>query len=130
MTQEPGDVCAKTLMEMAGVNLTPAAMNDAVLVLIDMQNEYLAGTIAGADPAVARAQTLLQSAHACGAPVIHVAHKGDVGDLFDRDAHRGQIIDLLKPMRGETVIEKLRRIHLQARSFTRPFSSIAAVNSS
>ena len=52
---------AKTLMQLAGIDLTPPRLGDACLVLIDIQNEYLAGPLAlpDASPAIARATALL-----------------------------------------------------------------------
>jgi nicotinamidase-related amidase len=99
---------AKTLLQLAGADLKPARMADAVLVLIDMQNEYLDGPIAvtGAGPAIARAELLLAEARALGAPIVHVAHKGSAGSLFDRAAARGQFIAAVAPRIGEAVIEK------------------------
>ncbi len=98
----------KTLLQMAGADLTPARFDEAVLVLIDYQNEYLSGPLAltGANEAVAEAALLLAAARAAGAPVLHVAHKGRAGSLFDRDDNRGHIIAALAPARGEDVIEK------------------------
>jgi hypothetical protein len=48
---------AKTLMQLAGIDLTPPRLGDSCLVLIDIQNEYLAGPLAlpDASPAIARA---------------------------------------------------------------------------
>jgi len=99
---------AKTLLELAGADLTPARVRDGVLLLIDFQNEYKSGPIAvsGAAPAIDAAKRLLEAARRDGAPVIHVAHKGRPGSLFDRDAERGQIVDELQPSEAETVIEK------------------------
>jgi nicotinamidase-related amidase len=98
----------KTLLELAGADLKPAKLHDATLVLIDYQNEYIAGPLAlsGAAPAIEHAARLLASARAAGAPVVHVAHKGRAGGLFDRDAERGQIVAALAPCGGETVVEK------------------------
>ncbi len=98
----------KTLLELAGADLKPARVSDATLVFIDYQNEYVAGPLGlpGAAPAIARAGRLLERAREAGAPVIHVAHKGRAGGLFDRDAERGRIIAALAPRSGETVIEK------------------------
>lgn len=98
----------KTLLQLAGADPRPARVAEATLLLIDMQNEYLDGPIAvdGADAAVAEAARLLAAARAAGAPVVHVAHRGRAGSLFDRDAPRGQIVDSLTPGPGETVIEK------------------------
>lgn len=99
---------AKTLMQLSGADLSPSKLKNACVVLIDMQNEYLEGPIAvtGAAPAVEKAAGLLAAAREAGAPVIHVAHKGAEGGLFDRDAPRGAIIPAVAPKSGETVVEK------------------------
>ena len=99
---------AKTLLQLSGADLTPAKLRNATLLLIDLQNEYLEGPIAlpGAEPAIAEAARLLEAARTAGAPVIHVAHKGRAGSLFDREAERGQIVAALTPGDGEAVIEK------------------------
>jgi len=98
----------KTLLELAGADLRPAKMSDAALVLVDYQNEYLSGALALPDAAQAiqRAVSLLTAARKAGAPIIHIAHKGRSGGLFDRDAERGQIAAALAPQPGEAVIEK------------------------
>lgn len=98
----------QTLLHLAGADLNPTHLSDASLVLIDMQNEYLEGPIAvtGAQPAIAGALKLLEAARAAGAPVIHVAHNGKAGGLFDRNAARGQIVEPLTPASGEKIIEK------------------------
>ena len=99
---------AKTLLELAGANLAPAKLRDGCLVLIDLQNEYVAGPIAvpTARAAIDEARRLLAAARQAGAPVIHVAHKGRAGGLFDREAERGQIVAALAPLDGEAVVEK------------------------
>jgi len=99
---------AKTLLQLAGADLAPAGLRTASLVLIDMQNEYVAGPIAvqGATAAIANAARLLNSARAVGTPIFHVAHKGRPGGLFDRTAERGQFAAALSPRAGELVIEK------------------------
>ncbi|WP_050404057.1 cysteine hydrolase family protein [Bradyrhizobium embrapense] len=99
---------AKTLMQLAGIDLTLPRLGDSCLVLIDIQNEYLAGPLAlpDAGPAIARATALLGRARESGAAIIHIAHKGAPGSLFDRSAERGAIIAPLSPRPGEIVIEK------------------------
>lgn len=99
---------AKTLMQLAGLDLTPPRLGEACLVLIDIQNEYLAGPLAlpDAGPAIARATALLNRARESGAAIIHIAHRGAPGSLFDRSAERGAIIAPLSPRPGEIVIEK------------------------
>jgi nicotinamidase-related amidase len=98
----------KTLLELAGADLTPATVHDAPLVLIDYQIEYVEGPLGlpGAAGAIERAARLLEAARAARSLVVHVAHKGRPGGLFDRDAERGQIVAAVAPRVGETVIEK------------------------
>ncbi len=98
----------KTLLDLAGADLKPAKVNNATLVFIDYQNEYVAGPISlpGAAAAIQRAARLLGLARDAAAPVIHIAHKGRPGGLFDRSAERGQVIAALAPRAGEVVIEK------------------------
>lgn len=99
---------AATILSLAGVVLTPPVLSDATLILIDYQNEYLSGplTLVGADVALERAAILLQAARAAGTPIIHVAHRGEAGDLFDRGAFRGAFIPAVAPVEGEAVVEK------------------------
>ena len=97
----------KTLLQLAGADLTPATLREASLVFIDLQNEYLSGPIAVAQPgAVIRwAEHLLAAARAAGAPVFHIAHRGRSGGLFDRGAPRGQIVAPLAQLPSEPVVE-------------------------
>ena len=92
---------AKTLLQLAGADLNPPRLADAALVLIDIQNEYLAGPLAlpDAEPAIARAAALLARAREAGAAIIHIAHRGKAGSLFDRSADRGAIVAELSPAR-------------------------------
>lgn len=98
----------KTLLQLAGADLTPPPLGEAVLVLIDIQNEYLAGPLAlpDAKPAIVRAAALLARARESGAVIIHIAHRGKAGGLFDRSADRGAIVAELGPRAKELVIEK------------------------
>lgn len=99
---------ARTLLQLAGADLTPAKIGEASLVLIDLQNEYLAGPIAlpDAEAAMANSAQLLASARQAGSPVFHVAHRGKPGGLFDRGAERGAIAAGVAPLASEAVIEK------------------------
>jgi nicotinamidase-related amidase len=99
---------ARTLLQLAGADLRPARLRDACLVLIDLQNEYLDGPMALPDAAAATATAarLLSQARRLGAPIIHIAHCGAPGGLFDRAAVRGAIIAAAAPIGSETVVEK------------------------
>ena len=81
----------KTLLAMAGADPNPPALADAVVVMIDYQNEYLSGALPlpGGAAAVAEAAKLLGRARGAGAPIIHIAHVGQPGGPFDRAAERG-----------------------------------------
>ncbi|WP_342642804.1 cysteine hydrolase family protein [Rhodoligotrophos ferricapiens] len=98
----------KTLLDMAGAKLQAPELSRSTLVLIDYQNEYVSGALplAGVDQAISAAAMLLEKARKAGARIIHVAHKGKPGSLFDREAERGQIIGAITPRADERVIEK------------------------
>jgi nicotinamidase-related amidase len=98
----------KTLLQLAGADLSLPSLGQSCLVLIDIQNEYRNGPLAlpGADTAIDGAARLLARARSEGAAIFHIAHKGKAGGLFDRDAERGAIVEQLTPRAGEAVIEK------------------------
>ncbi len=99
---------ARTIIELAGRRIATPPLGEATLVLIDTQNEYREGPLklVGVEAAIGRAAALLRAARRAGARVIHVAHKGAPGGLFDRAQRRGDFIDDLKPAVGEPVVEK------------------------
>lgn len=98
----------KTLLELAGADLSLPRLGESCLVLIDIQNEYVAGPLAlpAANAAIASAKRLLARARESGAAVFHIAHSGRPGGVFDRTAERGAIVESLKPLAAEPVIEK------------------------
>ncbi|WNK00445.1 cysteine hydrolase family protein [Thalassospiraceae bacterium LMO-JJ14] len=99
---------AKTLLEMSGADLTPNAVSDSVLILIDCQNEYVSGALplVGIDQAMENARVLLELFRAAGSPVIHIQHEGKPGGAFDLSDPRGAIDARVAPVDGETVIRK------------------------
>jgi nicotinamidase-related amidase len=98
----------KTLLELSGADMRPPPLSGAALVIIDAQNEYLDGKLAlpGVKPATEALARLLAKARAAGAPVVHIQHKGKPGGLFDVEGRGGAIIDRVKPVAGETVVQK------------------------
>jgi nicotinamidase-related amidase len=98
----------KTLLEMAGADLTPPPLAEAVLVLIDCQNEYVTGALPleGVEAALERLAALLVRARAAGTPVVHIQHRGRAGGAFDLDQPRGAIHEAVAPLGGEIVIAK------------------------
>ena len=97
-----------TLFQLTGTEHTAANWQDAVLVIVDAQNEYRIGDMKLPDiePAIAQIQCLLKAARQHGTPVVHIRHIGVAGYLFDPEGPRGQIFDELTPIDGETVIDK------------------------
>jgi nicotinamidase-related amidase len=97
-----------TLLDLAGRAIALPRLADAVLVLIDLQNEYRAGPLAlpGVDAAVAAAAALLSGVRAAGGRVVHVAHAGRPGGAFDRAQGRGAFVEAVTPRAGEAVVEK------------------------
>ena len=65
----------KTLLQLAGADLSLPRLGNACLVLIDLQNEYRVGPLAlpGAEAAIANAARLLARARENGAAVFHIA---------------------------------------------------------
>jgi nicotinamidase-related amidase len=99
---------AKTLLEMAGADLTPPKLADAVLIIIDAQNEYVDGKLPlpGVKPALANIARLLEKARADGGRIIHVQHRGRAGGGFDPATRAFAIADEAAPRLGEAIIEK------------------------
>jgi nicotinamidase-related amidase len=99
---------AKTLMQMAGADLTPNRISESVLILIDCQNEYVSGALplVGVDAAMLEAKRLLQRFRDAGQPVIHIQHQGKAGGAFDLDDPRGAIDERVAPVADEAVIRK------------------------
>jgi nicotinamidase-related amidase len=99
---------AQTLLQMTGADPKPAALSEAALVVIDAQREYVDGKLplVGIDPALEALHQLLTRAREAGTPIIHIAHQGRPGGLFDRKAAGGAFADPARPLEGETVIEK------------------------
>ena len=99
----------RTLLEIGGAPLHPSPLEQAALVLIDHQREYVDGGIPlmGIDAAVTEAVRLLGLARRSGMPVFHVVHHGKPGSvLFDPEGPFVEIIQGLAPAEGETIVIK------------------------
>lgn len=74
-----------TLLELAGVALSPPASSGSALVVIDAQRFYATGALAlpGLDAALRALAEALARARAAGVPVVHVHHHGNPGTPFD-----------------------------------------------
>jgi nicotinamidase-related amidase len=100
----------RTLFSLSGREPQVAHLPRATLVLIDCQNEYIDGALplSGTRDACEQALRLLRAARRHKSRIIHVAHRGAPGGMFDRDTRRGAFIDLLAPTGDEIVVEKPR----------------------
>jgi nicotinamidase-related amidase len=99
---------AKTLLQMAGADLTPPKLADTALVVIDAQREYVDGALPlpGVAAALDHIEGLLAAARKAGAPVVHVRHKGRPGGLFDHDKTAYQAAPQAAEIAGEAVVDK------------------------
>ena len=97
----------QTLLELSGAQPAIARLSDAVLLIIDVQREYVDGQLplAGVDAALTAGGELLNRARAVGTPVVHVLHRG-AGRFFNPVMTGFQPATPLIPQPGETVIEK------------------------
>lgn len=98
----------KTLLQMAGADLTPAKLSQATVVIIDAQEEYVSGKLPldGVAAALDNIAKLLSAARAAGAPVIHIRHRGGKGGAFDPDGSGFAFAAKAAPAGGEKIIDK------------------------
>ena len=98
----------RTLLQLAGVTRhPPASANDALLLIIDMQNHYLStGSVPlhNVEEALENGKQVLEAARRQSIPVVHVVHLGPVdSESFDP---KSTIIEHMKPVEGEVVVSK------------------------
>ncbi|RLQ87428.1 cysteine hydrolase family protein [Notoacmeibacter ruber] len=98
----------KTLLQHVNAVWPPAKLDAAVLISIDVQNEYVTGKLplAGVEQAIERVAALLESARKAGTPIIHIQHRGGAGGLFDPATDSFDIHEKAAPAEGEAVVEK------------------------
>lgn len=98
----------KTLLELAGVTAKPARLSQAVVVVIDAQQEYVDGLLklANADPALDEIGRLLERARSLRTPVIHIVHHAKAGKVFVPGSRGVDIVAPAAPAPGEPVLTK------------------------
>lgn len=98
----------RTLLSLAGVDMAPAAVSGATLLLIDCQMEYVDGALplTGVEAALDEVARLLDRFRTAGAPVVHVVNRGRPGGLFDPDGPSGQVAAGAAPSAGEALVKK------------------------
>lgn len=97
-----------TLRGLMGLDMTPATLSNATLVLIDYQNTYTTGVLElhGWQAALDSAAGLLDRARKAGTKIIHVQHDGGAGSPYDLTKDIGQIHRRVAPAKGEPVVTK------------------------
>ncbi len=97
----------RTLRQLAGAPAQPPPLTDCAVVVVDAQREYLDGglPLPQVDAAVQQIARVIDAARSAGVPVIHVAHRGVAGGLFDPGAG-GRIIGAVAPEGDETIVQK------------------------
>lgn len=99
----------KTFTELFGFNHPAARLSEAVVIIIDMQREYLDGSVPlpHLQAAVTGAAQLIARAHAQKTPVIHVVNKGPEGNLlFNDEGPFYAELDAIAAREGESVVIK------------------------
>ncbi len=110
MTRKPlSQDAPRTLRQIAGLPSQPAPLAQSVVIVVDAQKEYTEGLlplweIERSIDALAR---FLTRARAAKTPVIHVVHMGVPGGrICDPQRRFVEIIDQVRPVAGEPVVEK------------------------
>lgn len=93
---------------LSGLPLTPAGLDESVLVMIDCQNTYTRGVmeLEGVQDALDEAATLLDRARSAGIPVIHIQHDDGPSSLYDIHGESGAIVDRVAPREDEPIVVK------------------------
>lgn len=96
-----------SILEIVGANPEPAKLSNAVLLIIDAQQEYVDGKLplTGINESLVVGGALLERARGSGTPVVHVLHRGG-GPLFNPEERWFQPAAPLIPQTGEEVVEK------------------------
>lgn len=99
---------AQTLLQMRDAVPPIPRLAGCTVLLIDWQEEYRSGDLVlhDVEAAIRRAAEVLTRARSAGARIVHVAHAGAPGEMFDRTAPRGAFVAELAPLPGEVVVEK------------------------
>ena len=97
-----------TLRSAAGLPDSAPDFEDSTVIVIDAQTEYSADgklPLPGIEDAVDQIGAVIGRARATATPVVHVAHQGRAGGLFDPQ-EGGRIIEQVSPADGEVVVTK------------------------
>lgn len=99
----------KTLREISNLSNIPAKLADSVLIIVDAQKEYTEGILPlfEIEKSIDALEKFLKKARSLNIPIIHVVQIGKSGGkICNPEGPFVEIIDKVKPIEGEYVIEK------------------------
>lgn len=98
-----------TLRQLAGIHDVAPKLAESVVLVVDAQKEYTEGALrlVGISESISALAGFLDRARAAQVPIIHIVQLGKPGGaIMASDGPFADIIDAVKPMAGETVINK------------------------
>ena len=98
-----------TLRQISGAPTRPAPLSQSVVIVVDAQKEYTEGALPlfGIDQSVDALARFLARARKAHVPIIHVQQVGRPGGpICDPQGPFIEIIDKVKPVAGEPVVQK------------------------
>jgi len=98
-----------TLRQIAGLPSQPAPLAQSVVIVVDAQKEYTEGLLPlwEIERSIDALSRFLSRARAAHVPVIHVVQVGVPGGrIFDPQRGFVEIVDKVRPVAGEPVVEK------------------------
>lgn len=100
---------AKTLIDFLQIGKEPSSLRESTLLIIDAQKEYTEGALPLTDveAAIGQIEKLLKRARSLNSRIVHVKHMAPSGaPIFNPEGKMVEIVDKLKPIEGEPVVEK------------------------
>jgi nicotinamidase-related amidase len=100
---------AQSFRATIGLGPSTASLNDSVLLLVDVQNEYHHGKLAvkNFNASASAISQLLNRYRAAGGDVIHVFHETSAeAPIFTTGTELAEPWDGVKPRDGESVVKK------------------------
>lgn len=98
-----------TLRQIVGLSSQPAPLAQSVVIVVDAQKEYTEGLLPlwEMERSIDALSRFLSRARAARVPIIHVVQMGVPGGrIFDPQRRFVEIIDEVRPVAGEPVVEK------------------------
>lgn len=99
-----------TLRNISGLQEHIVDWNNAAVLFVDYQNEYIDGILSlgkAGEIALKNAEKLLEIARSKNSPVFHILHKASsASPVFNCDSSLSDSIDVVKPNDNETVVHK------------------------